>query len=110
VRLPRGVRVAAGDYHGLAVGNRDTLYAWGLNRFGQVGDGTRTTRRTPVAVTLPARTRADAVAARGNFSVALGMGGEVYAWGANRVGEVGDGTRAEQDSPVRVTLPVRGGA
>jgi len=112
VRLPRGVRVsaaAAGDYYSLAVGSGGRLYAWGLNRFGQLGDGTRTTRRTPVAVTLPARAPAVAVAARGDFSVALGTGGEVYAWGSNRVGEVGDGTRAEQDSPVRVPLPLSGG-
>jgi len=111
VRLPRGVRVvaaAAGDYYGLAVGSRGALYAWGLNRFGQLGDGTRTTRRTPVAVTLP-ETAAVAVAARGDFSVALGTGGEVYAWGANGVGEVGNGTRAEQDSPVHVPLPLSGG-
>ena len=112
VRLPRGARVvtaAAGDYYSLAVGSRGALYAWGLNRFGQLGDGTRTTRRTPVAVTLPEGVPAVAVAARGDFSVALGTGGAVYAWGANGHGEVGDGTRAEQDSPVRVTLPVSGG-
>ncbi len=112
VRLPRGVRVvaaAAGDYYGLAVGSRGALYAWGLNRFGQLGDGTRTTRRTPVAVALPEGVPAVAVAAWGDFSVALGTGGEMYAWGANGHGEVGDGTRAEQDSPVCVTLPLRGG-
>jgi alpha-tubulin suppressor-like RCC1 family protein len=43
-------RVAAGAYHALALKGDDSLWAWGLNAHGQVGDGTTTKRLTPVKV------------------------------------------------------------
>ncbi len=50
VSLPPGVvpvAVAAGDDHSLALGSNGTLYAWGYNGYGQLGNGTKTTARYP---------------------------------------------------------------
>ena len=66
VSLPPGVlpvAVAAGDDHSLALGSNGTLYAWGYNGYGQLGNGTRTTEDTPVTVTFPSGVKAIAIAA-----------------------------------------------
>ena len=45
------VQVAAGSGHGLAVRSDGTVWAWGFNGAGELGDGTTTSRSTPVQVT-----------------------------------------------------------
>ena len=111
VALPGGARaasVAAGSGYSLATGSDGRVYAWGYNGFGQLGDGTRTGRRSPVAVALPGGARAVSVAAGGEHSLALGSDGRVYAWGYNGLGQLGNGTANRRLSPVRV--PLLGGA
>jgi len=74
VHLPAGTRVtgiAGGDFHSVAVTTDGRVLAWGFNDEGQLGNGTATSSSVPVPVDLPAFTRAFAVAARGNFSLAL---------------------------------------
>jgi alpha-tubulin suppressor-like RCC1 family protein len=96
------VQVSAGlGYHHLAVRSDGTVWAWGLNWFGEVGDGTTTTRATPVQVTgLAGVTQ---VAAGGLHSLALRSDGTVWAWGWNNHGQLGNGTTDESPSPVQVT-------
>jgi alpha-tubulin suppressor-like RCC1 family protein len=108
VSLPPGVvpvAVAAGNDHSLALGSNGTLYAWGYNGFGQLGNGTTTNEDSPVAVTFPSGVTATAVSAGTNFSVALGSDGNVYAWGDGNVGALGDGSMNESKTPVKVSLP-----
>ena len=71
--------IAAGPKHSLALTKDGTLYAWGENRYGQLGDGTSTNRSTPVLVV--GVTNAIAVAAGSDFSVALLADGTVMTWG-----------------------------
>ena len=47
------VAIAGGDYHSLAVKSDGTVWAWGCNGYGQLGDGTTTNRLTPVPVSVP---------------------------------------------------------
>ncbi|SPE52188.1 hypothetical protein SBV1_1460008 [Verrucomicrobia bacterium] len=75
-------------YHCLAICSNGTVWAWGWNNCGQLGDGTTYNRSTPVQVTnLPAAT---AVAAGGYHSLALTTGGAVWAWGTNGYGQLGN--------------------
>jgi alpha-tubulin suppressor-like RCC1 family protein len=75
---------------------------WGDNSEGQLGDGTRTNRSTPVAVIgLPGDIAA--VAAGGGHTCALHGSGEVWCWGDNVYGQLGDGTRIDSPAPVAVT-------
>jgi alpha-tubulin suppressor-like RCC1 family protein len=71
--------VAAGIEHSLALMKDGTVRGWGLNRWGQVGDGTVVNRNTPVAVT--GVRNAVAVAARDRISAALLADGTVMTWG-----------------------------
>ena len=95
------VAVAAGPNFSLAAGaDGGTVWAWGANGFGQLGDGTTTWRRTPVRVGGLAGVVA--VAAGAAHSLALGADGTVWAWGGNYQGELGDGTTVDRAAPARV--------
>jgi alpha-tubulin suppressor-like RCC1 family protein len=71
------VTVSAGMLHSVAVKSDGTLWAWGENRFGQLGDGTKTTRQKPVFVT------GDVIAAWcGHYhTLALKSDKTLWAWG-----------------------------
>ncbi|CAN3977488.1 RCC1-like domain-containing protein [Kitasatospora purpeofusca] len=107
--------IAAGVGHTVALRSDGTLRAWGGNGFGQLGDGTYTSRSTPVRVcagntTAPCGTfqsGISAIAAGFEFSVALRSDGGVRAWGNNDHGQLGDGTAQYRNTPVRVCAPGR---
>lgn len=108
VKLPprtRVIAISAGGVHSLAVTAAGQVLAWGSNEYGQLGDGTTKDRHIPVRVKLPAGTRVIAVGASYNCSMALTSAGQVWAWGHNGSGQLGDGTRTESHVPVRVKLP-----
>ena len=109
VSLPAGVTIAAisgGAAHTLALSANGTVYAWGANNAGQLGNGTTVASATPVRVSLPAGVTATAVAAAGSFSLALTSAGAVYAWGSNQLGHLGNGTDvAYAATPVPVSVP-----
>lgn len=93
--------IAAGSTHSLAIKNDGTVWAWGLNSSGQLGDGTTTNRNVPVQVT--ALTGPVIAIAAGEFhSLALKADGTVWAWGFNGNGRLGDGTTTNRLSPVQV--------
>ena len=86
VRVPdlEGVTaISAGNDHSLALLTDGTVRAWGLNKYGQVGDGTSTNRERPVAV--PGVRNVVAIAAGAHRSAALLADGTVMEWGANHV-------------------------
>ncbi len=108
VALPAGVtatQVAAGCGHGLALTAGGQVYTWGDNDFGQLGDGTTTGRGTPGPVDLPSGATVTQVAAGCYHSLAVTSDGQIYAWGDNLFGQLGDGTTTDSATPVPVSLP-----
>jgi alpha-tubulin suppressor-like RCC1 family protein len=91
---------SAGGQHTLLANVSGSVYAWGGNLNGQVGDGSTSTRLT--AVLLNTIASVAKVAAGGKHSIALKTDGTVWAWGANNQGQVGDGTTTQRTSPVAV--------
>jgi alpha-tubulin suppressor-like RCC1 family protein len=94
------VGISAGNYHTLAVKADGTAWGWGSNGVGNLGDGTTTTRHSPVQVS--GSTDVVAVAAGGSHSLALRANGTVMAWGWNQNGQLGDGTIERKTSPIPV--------
>ena len=97
--------VAAGASHSLALTTGGFVYAWGLNNYGQLGDGTTTTRTQPVLVTLAnGSPLTNIIAISGGFShsLALTADGTVYAWGYNLNGQLADGTTTPRSHPTLI--------
>lgn len=111
VPLPSGshaVSVQPGCDHVVAALSTGKVVAWGRDDHGQLGDNDPglTTKFRPVPVHLPGSLRFTAACAGFDFSVALSATGQVWAWGNNLHGQLGNGTAEfEDDAPVPVKLP-----
>jgi len=103
--------IAAGGSHALAIMNDGTIWAWGYNVFGQLGDDSTTTRKGAVAVLMPtAESVASSIAAGLDHSLAvIGIGGVnyVYAWGYNKSGQLGNGGALNTESAFKTPLRVQ---
>ncbi len=99
--------VAGGEYFSLALKDDGTVWAWGRNNHGQLGDASTTQRTSPVQVKGPGGTgnltNITAIAAGKEHSLAVASNGSVYAWGNNSQGQLGDGTTTERTTPVQVS-------
>jgi alpha-tubulin suppressor-like RCC1 family protein len=93
-------QVSAGATHTLVVRSDGTVWAWGKNNLGQLGDGTTALRTAPVQVA--GLEGVVAVSAGRSHSLALTKDGTVWAWGDNSSGELGDGTTVPRLRPVQV--------
>ena len=91
----------------MAIGTDGELYAWGQNNYGNLGDGTKTHRYSPVKISLPNGVKPKQIASSGHHSMAIGDDGEFYAWGRNSNGQLGTGT-SDYDhhyAPQKIILP-----
>ena len=86
---PIDASIAGGRYHTIALKDNGTVWAWGSNSYGQLGDGTTTNKTTPVPVSD--LTGVTAIAGGGYHTIALKEDGTVWAWGGNSSGQLGDG-------------------
>ncbi|WP_407672253.1 RCC1 domain-containing protein, partial [Paenibacillus sinensis] len=84
------ISIAAGTSHSLALKSDGSVWAWGYNGGGQLGDDSTTQRSMPVQVT--GLTEVKDIAGGGSHSLALKSDGSVWAWGYNGGGQLGDGT------------------
>ncbi|WP_376753776.1 RCC1 domain-containing protein [Candidatus Southlakia epibionticum] len=100
------VNIAAGGYHSLALADDGTVYAWGYNPTGQLGNGATVDSRTPVAVKATGTPMAGKniikIAAGVHNSLALASDGTVYTWGRGEFGQLGNGTTTDSNIPVAV--------
>ena len=94
--------VAARGTHTVVLKADGTVWTFGTNGAGELGDSTTTTRFSPVQV--PSLTSVVAVAAGGNHTLAVKADGTLWAWGLNNFGQLGDGTTGTNRlSPVQVS-------
>ncbi|MBS1534699.1 MAG: T9SS type A sorting domain-containing protein [Bacteroidetes bacterium] len=86
-------QIAAGEYHTLAIKSDGTLWAWGNNDYGQLGDGTTINKSIPTQI--GSDTDWMAIDAAGSNSMALKSNGTLWAWGNNNLGLIGDGNHGD---------------
>ena len=98
------VAVAAADFYSLALTSDGKVWAWGLNEYGQLGNGTNTDSEIPILVS--GLSGVVAIAATEGcceaHSLAVKWDGTVWAWGANEQGQLGNGTDIGSSVPVKV--------
>ena len=93
---------AGGGFHSLALKSDGSVWAWGGNLSGELGNGTTVDSHVPVQVVgLP--NDVVAVAAGYRYSLALKSDGTVWAWGGNYFGELGNGSTVDSPVPVQVS-------
>ena len=93
------VDVDSGNNHTLILDDLGNVFATGYNAYGQIGNGNTTDSKNFVRVTFPiGASKIVEISTSANSSFALDDGGNLYAWGKNNYGELGDGTTT---SPVK---------
>ena len=107
--LPSGVEsITAGTYHTCAIA-KGLAYCWGYNAYGVLGDGTVTSSYQPVQV--QGLTGVTAISASGypdsdSYDVTCAQAnGDIYCWGANAYGQLGNGSTTFSSVPAKVPFP-----
>ena len=89
---------SAGEYHSLAIDESGELWTWGANSYGQLGEETTLSiSRTPLYVKNSRETKWVAVSAARYHSLAIDKTGQLWGWGNNEFGQVGNGAGAAND-------------
>ena len=98
------VAIAAGRYHTCAILDDRSVSCWGENLFYQIGDGTNDDRLVPTnTVSLGEGRTAVAIDANSAFTCAILDDGSVSCWGHNALGQLGDGTTTDRNSPTQTS-------
>ncbi len=92
--------VSAGYSHTLAIKTDGTLWAWGNNDYGQLGDGTNISRINPVQIGTA--TNWASVSAQRYHTLARKTDGTLWAWGRNTYGQLGIGSTINKNSPIQI--------
>ncbi|QQS36006.1 MAG: T9SS type A sorting domain-containing protein [Ignavibacteriales bacterium] len=107
------IKIVSGFYFSLALALDGTVYSWGNNEHGQLGNNETEIKRTPIKVLCgeyigttflgdnPNNKILD-IAAGEYFSIALAEDGIVYSWGENNRGQLGDSTDTDRHTPIKV--------
>jgi len=108
--LNNAIRIAAGAYHTCALIQGGTIQCWGHGGDGELGNGGSNDSNVPSKLSAPSGRSALGVAAGGYQSCAImsplpseGPAPQVFCWGNNGDGQLGDGTRSGRSAPVQVT-------
>lgn len=94
-------RVSAGGDFSSGLRTNGTIWSWGINNLGQLGDGTTVAKSSPVLV-IGGFTDWCGVDAGYRHSIGIRTNGTAWAWGDNSLGRLGDGTTVTKSSPVSV--------
>ncbi len=91
--------LATGNSHTAFVKADETLWAWGENTQGQLGDGTTTNRNAPVKIGSDQWT---SISAGSAHTLGLKTDGTLWAWGENGSRQLGDGSTTNRSTPVKI--------
>jgi hypothetical protein len=92
-------QVAGGGIHTAAIKTDGTLWTWGNNAYGQLGNNTTTNRSTPVT-TFAGGNNWKQVAGGNNHTAAIKTDGTLWTWGNNFNAQLGDNTTTNRSTPV----------
>ncbi|MDI9308751.1 MAG: T9SS type A sorting domain-containing protein [Limnohabitans sp.] len=82
-------KISAGSSHALAIKTNGTLWAWGRNNYGQLGNNSTVDSNIPIQIGVD--TDWAYISAGDNYCLALKNNGTLWAWGDNANGQLGNG-------------------
>lgn len=94
-------RIASGAFHCLVVKNDNTLWSWGRNTYGNLGNNTLINSSTPIQIN--GLTNVERLAAGTNFSLFYTSVGALWGCGRNASGQLGDGTFLQRNIPTQAS-------
>jgi alpha-tubulin suppressor-like RCC1 family protein len=97
--------VSGGDSHTVVIMTDGTAYSCGNNAYGQLGDGTTTSRNVLTLMTLPSGKLAESVFGGAYHTIVIMTDGTAYSCGYNIIGQLGDGTTTNRNVLTLMTLP-----
>ena len=101
------LEVYLGANYSMLITTEGRLFTWGINAQGQLGDGTTTTSNIPIDITssfnLNPNEIFESISAGGNHSSAITSEGRIFMWGYNNLGQLGDGTDTQRNTPTEIT-------
>ena len=97
------IALESGADHTIALRKDGTVWTWGVNSSGQLGDGSWANKNVPTRVAI--LTDIIRIATGYSHSLALKKDGTLWAWGANGNGQLGDGTVDNRSTPIQVKDP-----
>ena len=89
---------AVGNNYSFAVRTDNSLWAWGNNLYGQLGDGTTTDQINPIKIMDGVKS----VSAGCGHTMVIKTDGSLWGWGLNALGQLGDGTTIDRHTPVKI--------
>ena len=92
--------IAAGEYHSLALDSSGNVFAWGSGMYGQLGDGSGYSLGIDPSQ-VAGLAGVESIAAGRSFCLAVGSNGDVFGWGDNCFGQLGDGSTTDAPMPVQ---------
>src|SRR5690554_4952976 len=95
------VQISSGSFHTTALKTDGTLWAWGWNENGQLGDGTTIDRHRPIQIGTETDWQSISTTGYSN-TIALKADGTLWVWGRNDIGQLGDGTTTDKHTPVQI--------
>lgn len=95
-------KIFTGFHHACAISTSNKLYCWGDNSYGQLGDDSTQRRLSPTAVHNLSEEIETAALGDGHTCVLTKPAGNVYCWGRNFYGQLGNGQKADSTKPVKV--------
>jgi alpha-tubulin suppressor-like RCC1 family protein len=95
------MQLALTEQHSLALDTNGSAYSWGNNSYGQLGNNSTTKASTPVAVYGFNLYNKIAAGANGH-SLAIDSNGQVWGWGLNTSGQLGDNSTTSRRTPVSI--------
>ena len=94
------IAISGGDSHVLGIKLDSTLWAWGENSNGQLGDGTFNTSQTPILISSA---KWKSISAGNQYSMAIKADGTLWTWGFNYFGQLGNGaSMVSENTPAKV--------
>ncbi len=96
------IQLSKGTNHTCGITNAGVLKCWGANDNGQLGDGTKVSKASPVTIDSGVNYSQVVLSKNSNYSCAITTNGVLKCWGLNSSGQLGDGTLLDKSIPIVV--------